>query len=79
MSEEELRAYLADRVDNQLRYFDASAVKNQRAFRRLKAVSIACNVLTTMTIALAFTVLEEYKVFIGMFSLISSTIVFATH
>jgi hypothetical protein len=62
--------YIAKRVDDQLAYFDASAIKNQRAYKRLKSTSIVCNVLTTMTIALAFTVSEKYKVYMGILALV---------
>jgi hypothetical protein len=75
----ELESYIADRVDDQLDYFDSSAIRNQKAYRRLKSTSIACNVLTTMTIALAFTVPQEYKIAMGILALILSTIVLATY
>lgn len=77
--DKELESYLADRVDDQLNYFDSSAIRNQKAYRRLKGTSIACNVLTTMTIALAFTVPPEYKIAMGILALILSTIVLATY
>jgi hypothetical protein len=71
--------YITKRVDDQLAYFDSSALKNQKAYKRLKSTSIACNVLTTMTIALAFTVSEQYKVYMGILALVLSTIVLATY
>ena len=71
--------YIAKRVDDQLAYFDGSAIKNQRAYKKLKSTSIVCNVLTTMTIALAFTVHENYKVLMGILALVLSTIVLATY
>jgi hypothetical protein len=71
--------YITKRVDDQLGYFDSSAMRNQRAYKRLKSTSIACNVLTTMTIALAFTVSERYKVYMGILALVLSTIVLATY
>ena len=77
--DKELESYLANRVDDQLNYFDSSAIRNQKAYRRLKGTSIACNVLTTMTIALAFTVPPEYKIAMGILALILSTIVLATY
>ncbi len=77
--DKELESYIADRVDDQLDYFDSSALRNQKAYRRLKGISIACNVLTTMTIALAFTVPQEYKIAMGILALILSTIVLATY
>lgn len=71
--------YITKRVDDQLAYFDSSALKNQKAYKRLKSTAIACNVLTTMTIALAFTVSEQYKVYMGILALVLSTIVLATY
>jgi hypothetical protein len=75
----DISEYIAKRVDDQLAYFDSSALKNQKAYKRLKSTSIACNVLTTMTIALAFTVSEQYKVYMGILALVLSTIVLATY
>ena len=75
----DISEYIAKRVDDQLAYFDSSALKNQRAYKRLKSTSIACNVLTTMAIALAFTVSEQYKVYMGILALVLSTIVLATY
>jgi hypothetical protein len=54
-------------------------VRNQRAYRRLKLTAISCNVLTTMAIALAFTVPEQYKLYMGILALILSTIVLSTY
>jgi Protein of unknown function (DUF4231) len=71
--------YIANRVDDQLGYFDSNAIRNQKAYKRLKSTSIACNVLTTMAIALAFTVSEQYKVYMGILALVLSTIVLATY
>jgi hypothetical protein len=79
MSENEFDDYLKNRFDDQLKYFDASAIKNQKFYRRLKMTSIVCNILTTMTIALAFTVPEELKVYMGILALVLSTIVLATY
>ena len=71
--------YLRKRVDDQIRYFDSSAMKNQGRYRFLKRTSIICNILTTMTIALAFTVPEQYKVLMGILALVLSTLVLATY
>ena len=68
-----------NRVDDQLEYFDSNAIKNQKHYRWLKRTSITCNILTTMTIALAFTVPEEFKIYMGILALILSTIVLATY
>ena len=79
MSYSKFEDYMAKRVDDQLAYFDSSAIKNQKAYKRLKSTAIICNVLTTMTIALAFTVPEMYKVYMGILALVLSTIVLATY
>jgi hypothetical protein len=72
-------SYLDNRVEDQIRYFDSGAIRNQRAYRRLKLTAIACNVLTTMSIALAFAVPGTYKLAMGILSLILSTVVLATY
>jgi hypothetical protein len=79
MDADEFTRYMNDRVDDQLNYFDSSATKNQCAYRRLKLTAISCNVLTTMTIALAFTVPEQYKVYMGILALVLSGVVLATY
>lgn len=79
MSEAEFVTYLEQRVDDQLRYFDAAAMRNQKAYRRLKLAAITCNVLTTMTIALAFTVPDGWKITMGIIALVLSTIVLGTY
>lgn len=79
METKEFDLYMKERVDDQLNYFDSNAIRNQRAYRRLKLTAISCNVLTTMTIALAFTVPEDYKVAMGILALILSTVVLATY
>ena len=71
--------YLPERVDAQIAYFDQGAIRNQKNYRRLKSSAIVCNVLTTMTIALAFTVPEAYKTSMGILALLLSTIVLATY
>lgn len=71
--------YISARVDDQISYFDRSAIKNQKRYRLLKRISIVCNILTTMTIALAFTMPLELKTYMGILALISSTIVLATY
>lgn len=67
------------RVDEQIEYCENKARDNQRNYRRLKQISIACNILTTFTIALAFTVPESFKIWMGIFALILSTTVLATY
>jgi hypothetical protein len=71
--------YLAERVDDQITYFDQGAMKYQKKYRRLKSSAIFCNVLTTMTIALAFTVSPEYKIWMGILALVLSTLVLFTY
>ncbi|MEW6448878.1 MAG: DUF4231 domain-containing protein [Bacillota bacterium] len=78
MTEEQF-AYLSNRVDDQIKYFDEGAIKNQKKYRLLKSTAIVCNVLTTMTIALAFTVPDDYKTMMGIVALVLSTIVLATY
>src|SRR5437660_9282029 len=79
MNSDDFDDYMKNRVEHQISYFDLSALKNQRAYRCLKLTSIACNILTTMTIALAFTVPEAYKVTMGIIALVLSTLVLATY
>lgn len=74
-----IQSYISERVEDQLAYFDSSAMRNQKSYRCLKIVAIACNILTTMTIALAFTVPENYKIAMGILALVLSTIVLATY
>lgn len=79
MNDEALADYLTKRVEDQLAYFDSSARLNQRRYKYLKRIAIACNILTTMTIALAFTVSEAWKLPMGIAALILSTVVLATY
>lgn len=71
--------YMTSRLDHQLDYFDSSAIKNQKRYKVLKRLAILCNILTTMTIALAFTVPADYKVKMGIVALVLSTLVLATY
>jgi len=75
---EEIDSYIKDRVDDQFAYFDSNAMKNQKAYRRLKLTAITCNVLTTMTIALAFAWPQNHNALM-ILALILSTIVLATY
>lgn len=77
--DDELQSYMSDRVDDQLGYFDSSAMRNQKSYRRLKWISIVCNIMTTMFIALAFTVPQEFKTGMSIVALILSTTVLATY
>jgi len=71
--------YVRQRVDDQIQYFDTRAQDNQRAYRTLKSISIVCNVLTTLTIALAFTVPDAWRVALSIGALVLSTMVLATY
>jgi len=71
--------YMKDRLDDQIEYFDKSAIKNQQKYKSLKSLSIICNILTTMTIAVTFTVPDNYKVYLGLLALVLSTTVLATY
>jgi hypothetical protein len=80
MTQNDITAYLEERVEDQIGYFDSSAIKNQRCYKRLKRIAILCNILTTMAIALAFTVKSpENKTAMGIVALILSTMVLATY
>jgi hypothetical protein len=74
----DIETYLTQRVDDQIKYFDSNAIQNQKAYKRLKGAAIVCNVLTTLTIALALTFIPYLK-FMGIVALIFSTIVLATY
>jgi len=71
--------YVLERVDGQITYFDSNAIKNQRLYRGLKRTAIICNILTTLTIALAFTVPDALRTWMGIIALILSTVVLATY
>jgi Protein of unknown function (DUF4231) len=75
----DIKDYIMERVEDQTVYFDKNAMKNQRLYRLLKRTSIVCNILTTMTIALAFTVPDQFKITMGIVALILSTVVLATY
>jgi hypothetical protein len=71
--------YLIERVDNQFSYFDSRAMRNQKLYRALKRTAIVCNILTTLTIALAFTVPDQWRTAMGITALVLSTVVLATY
>ena len=75
----DIELYVTERVDTQLKYFDSSAVRSQQIYKWLKGVAIACNILTTLTIALTFTVQDDLKVIMGIIALAFSIIVLATY
>ena len=72
-------SYIKDRVEDQIQYFDQKASKNQKWYRFLKKTAVVSNILTTMTIAVAFTVPDDYKVWMGIGALVLSTLVLATY
>ncbi len=74
-----IESYINDRVDDQLKYFDQCAVRNQRIYRLLRIVAISCNVLTALAIALTFAVPAGYKVKVGLAALVLTMIVLATY
>lgn len=78
MTDEQDR-YMLERVDAQFSYFDSNAIRNQRRYRALKRIAIVCNILTTLTIALAFTVPDAYRTWMGIIALLLSTVVLATY
>ncbi|MBN2404476.1 MAG: DUF4231 domain-containing protein [Coriobacteriia bacterium] len=51
MSESRIETYVSDRLQDQITYHDASAVRAQRAFRRLAIISIAATALTPLLLA----------------------------
>ena len=79
MTETKQLEYVTERVDDQFGYLDRKAVKYQRCYKFLKSIAVICNILTTMTIALAFAVPENYKIVMGIIALVLSTIVLATY
>ena len=75
----DIESYLTDRVDDQIKYFDSNAIRNQRVYKRLKGTAILCNIVTTLTVALTFTVTPYFKVPMGIAALVLSTAVLATY
>jgi hypothetical protein len=78
MSDEEF-SYLNERVDSQMKYFDENSIKYKKYYSRLKKTQIVCNILTTMSIALAFTIEGNMKLYTSILALILSTIVLGTY
>ena len=73
----DIESYLTKRVDNQIKYFDSNAIRNQKLYKRLKGAAIFCNIFTTLTIAL--TLISDIKVPMSIVALILSMIVLATY
>ncbi len=83
----DIETYLTERVDDQIKYFDSSAIRNQKMYRWLKGAAIFCNIFTTLTIALTLipdikvplTLIPDIKVPMNIVALILSMIVLATY
>ncbi len=75
----DIESYLTERVDDQMKYFDSKAIRNQKAYRVLKVIAIACNILTTLAIALTFIVPPNFRGHTGIVALVLSTLVLATY
>lgn len=73
----DIETYLAERVEDQIEYFDSNAIGNQRWYRRFKSAAILCNIGTTLTIAL--TLIPDLKVPMSIVALVLSMIVLATY
>ncbi|MBI2918410.1 MAG: DUF4231 domain-containing protein [Chloroflexi bacterium] len=71
--------YILERVDNQFSYFDSNAMRNQRRYRTLKRTAMVCNIMTTLTIALAFTVPDAFRTWMSIVALLLSAVVLATY
>jgi Protein of unknown function (DUF4231) len=71
--------YLHDRVDDQISYFDRSALSNQKRYRLLKYTAIICNVSTTIVIGLALATSERYKIGFAIAALVLSAVVLLTY
>lgn len=74
----DIESYLTERVDDQIKYFDSKAIRNQKIYKGLKGFAIFCNILTTLTIAFAFIVTPYFKG-LSIAALSFSTIVLATY
>jgi len=77
----DINIYISDRVDNQISYFDASAIRYQKYFRRLKLTGIICNIATTLIIGaiFAFPEMPTVKLILSVVAFVSSTIVLGTY
>ncbi|MYK20795.1 DUF4231 domain-containing protein [Candidatus Poribacteria bacterium] len=73
----DIEIYLTERVDDQIKYFDSNAIRNQKMYRWLKGTAIFCNIFTTLTIALAL--IPNIRVPMSIAALILSMIVLATY
>ena len=74
----DIESYLTERVDDQIKYFDSNAIRNQKRYKWLKGTAIFCNIFTTLAIAL--TLMPYFKVLpMSIVALIFSMIVLATY
>ena len=73
----DIETYLTERVDNQIKYFDSNAIRNQKMYKWLKGAAIFCNIFTTLTIAL--TLIPDIKGPMSIAALILSMVVLATY
>jgi hypothetical protein len=71
--------YITDRLDDQYQYFNSSAMKNQKYYKRLKVLAVICNILTTFTIALIFALPDVVRIYLSISALVFSTLVLASY
>lgn len=71
--------YIADRIDNQISYFDTNAIKNQKIYRRFKSSAIWSNVLTTLAIAIVLNIPDSWTLAWTLSTLVLSTWVLFTY
>ena len=68
-----------EQLDRDINWFDDSSINNKKNYELLKNVTIICNVLTTVTIALVFIVPQIFQFYVVIIALILSSIVLATY
>ena len=73
----DIESYLTERVNDQIKYFDSNAIRNQKVYKRLKGTAIFCNIFTILTIAL--TLIPYFKVYMSIVALSLAMIVLATY
>lgn len=74
----DIAQYISDRVEDQLTYFDANAMKNQKYFRLIKTIQIVSNITTSILIGLAF-IYSTYITELALAAFFSSIVVLATY
>lgn len=70
--------YISERLQDQLEYFDSKALESQKKYRMLKKTAIASNLLTSLSIALAFA-LPNLVVPFGILAMTCSILVLGTY